>query len=526
MHETIIILITVLGLGVFMAYVTVAASRRRSNLPLPPGPKPKPIIGNLRDLPPREKQEWIHWAKHKELYGPISSVTTFGQTLIILNDQSIAFELFEKRSVIYSSRPRFVFGGEMVGWQNTLIGHPYTDRFRSYRKNFHAIIGTKAAVSRFSDLQDVEMRRFLLRVLEEPGRLLQHVQTVAGAIILKISHGYTIEPRDRDPLVQLADEVLEHFSQSSIAGAWLVDTLPFLRYLPEWLPGMNFKRTAALWRQSLTELVEKPFAFVKQQMAAGTNAPSYASALLAKGNLSPEEEDIIKWTSQSLYAGGSETTVASLQVFFLAMTAYPDVQRKAQEEIDRAVGNDRLPGIRDRENLPYIDAIAKEVLRWHPVGPLGFPHLSTEDDNYEGYFIPKGSIVIPNIWLFTHDPKNYHDPMTFKPERFLSGEPEMDPRSLIFGFGRRVCAGRELVDVTMFLLVAQSLAAFNINKPVENGKAIEPAVAFSAGTLSHPVAFRSDVRPRNEKAASLIKEVEVEYPFTPSDAKSLEKVKM
>ena len=80
------------------------------------------------------------------------------------------------------------------------------------------------------------------------------------------------------------------------------------------------------------------------------------------------------------------------------MTAYPEVQRKAQEEIDRVVGSDRLPNIRDREDLPYVNAIAKEVLRWHPVGPLGFPHLSTEEDVYEGYFIPKGSIVIPNIW--------------------------------------------------------------------------------------------------------------------------------
>lgn len=116
--------------------------------------------------------------------------------------------------------------------------------------------------------------------------------------------------------------------------------------------------------------------------------------------------------------------------------------------------------------------------------------------------------------------------MVFKPERFLGNEPEMDPYALVFGFGRRVCAGRELVDVTMFLLVAQSLAAFTIGKPVENGKVIEPTVAFSPGTLSHPVAFKSDVRPRSEKAARLIKEVEIEHPFTPSDAEVLEKIKI
>ena len=81
---------------------------------------------------------------------------------------------------------------------------------------------------------------------------------------------------------------------------------------------MSFKRTAALWRRSLTELVEKPFAFVKQQMAAGVNVPSYASALLEQENLSADEEDIIKWTSQSLYAGGSETVRLACHSIYLA----------------------------------------------------------------------------------------------------------------------------------------------------------------------------------------------------------------
>lgn len=80
------------------------------------------------------------------------------------------------------------------------------------------------------------------------------------------------------------------------------------------------------------------------------------------------------------------------------MTVFPEVQRKAQEEIDRKVGADRLPGFQDRQDLPYIDAIVKEVLRWHPVAPMGLPHMATEDDICEGYLIPKGSLLLPNIW--------------------------------------------------------------------------------------------------------------------------------
>lgn len=81
------------------------------------------------------------------------------------------------------------------------------------------------------------------------------------------------------------------------------------------------------------------------------------------------------------------------------MTKLPEAQRKAQEEIDRVVGTARLPTFNDRANLPYVDALVKEVLRWHPVAPMGLPHTSTEDDICEGYFIPKGSTLLPNIWF-------------------------------------------------------------------------------------------------------------------------------
>ncbi|OCB88740.1 cytochrome P450 [Sanghuangporus baumii] len=488
---------------------------------LPPGPKPKPLIGNLRDLPPSGQPAWLHWTKHKDLYGPISSVTVFGTTLVILNDRNIAAELLDKRSVIYSSRPKLVFGGELVGWEHALPFSTYSERFRAFRKFLRAEIGTKSSIMRFTSLQDVEVRRFLLRLLEKPEGFLQHIRTMAGAIILKISYGYTIEPRDKDPLVDLADQALDTLSHCTIAGAWIVDTLPFLKYIPSWVPGMTFKHTAAKWRKVLMDHVDKPVEFVKRQMAAGINAPSYTSSLLAKGDHDPEHEFIVKWSAQSLYGGGADTTVNVLQCLFLAMMVYPEVLRKAQAEIDSAVGNDRLPDFNDRQNLPYIEAILKELLRWHPIGPLGFAHVTTEDDVYDGYFIPKGALVIANIWWYTHDPDTYHDPMAFKPERFLGEEPELNPANLSFGFGRRICPGRELADASLYLTVSRILATFNIGKPVENGKIVEPVVDFTPGAISHPVGFKVRIKARSGKAEALIRSVEEEHPFMPSDAETL-----
>ncbi|KAL5501294.1 hypothetical protein ACEPAH_8554 [Sanghuangporus vaninii] len=515
------------GLGLYI--VKTLLTPKKTPAPLPPGPKPKPIVGNVADLPPAGEQEWVHWLKHKELYGPISSITVLGQTMIILNDSRHAFEIMEKRSALHSSRPRMIFGGEMVGWDNFLSSQAYSDRFRAYRKSVHGLLGSKWAVARFYPLQNVEVRRFLLRVLNKPEDLLHHIRTEAGAIILKIAYGYTIEPLKSDPLVDLADEALIQFSLSTSPGAWLVDVMPFLRYLPDWVPGTGFKRTAARWRKTVTELIEKPYEFVKQQMTKGTNEASYLSKLLEKGNLSPEEDFVAKMTAASLYSGGADTTVSTMACFFLAMSLFPEVQRKAQEEIDRVIGSDRLPTFEDRENLPYIDAVVKEALRWHPVAPMGVPHMTTEDDIYEGYFIPKGALIMPNIWGFTHDPTVFHDPMTFKPERFLGVDgraPEPDTHTLSFGFGRRICPGRELADSSVYLSIAQALAVFNIGKIVENGKVIEPIVQFQPGIISHPVPYKISIKPRSAKHEALIRSIEEEYPFQESDAKELESIKI
>lgn len=80
------------------------------------------------------------------------------------------------------------------------------------------------------------------------------------------------------------------------------------------------------------------------------------------------------------------------------MALNPDAQRKAQAELDSVVGGDRLPQFSDRESLPYVNALVKEVIRWHTVAPIGVPHRSLEDDVYAGHFIPGGSIVMVNQW--------------------------------------------------------------------------------------------------------------------------------
>ena len=254
------------------------------------------------------------------------------------------------------------------------------------------------SVSMFDRVQEVEATRFLGNLLETPGDLFDHIRKEAGAVILKVTYGYTTENKGRDPFVDLASKTMAQFAEATVPGKWVVDVLPFLRHLPDWVPGTGFKATARRMALQLKQCVDQPYAFVKHQMREKKHTTSFLSQCIQNIGEDAQMEFVHKWAALALYLGGADTTVSSLMTFFLAVTVFPEVQKKAQEELDRVIGGSRLPVAADKERLPYIEAIMKEVHRWHPVLPMGLPHSSIEEDVCRGYRIPKDSVLLPNNW--------------------------------------------------------------------------------------------------------------------------------
>lgn len=494
----------VLDLGlVFLGFLIIRRLLRpRLSVPLPPGPRQWPLLGNLLAMP--SSKEWLTFASWGEKWGDIVSVCIFGQQMIIVNSAEIATDMLEKKGSIYSDRPVMEMGGEMVGWKNTLVLITYGDRFRRYRKLFHKLIGNSTSMSQFYPTEEVETHKFLKHLLYTPQDLVTHIRRTASAIILRISHGYEVNETE-DPFVTLADIATDQFSLATAPGVFMVNLIPQLRQLPDWFPGTGFKKTAQEWASTLNQAVEAPYEYVKSQMAAGAAAPSFTANLLSEPDMNLEREFDIKWSAASLYSGGADTTVSAIYAFFKAMALYPEVAVAAQAEIDSVIGLDRLPSFADRDDLPYVNAVVLEVMRWHSVVPTGVPHVATQDDVHNGYFIPKGSLIIPNIWKMQHDPKIYSDPMVFRPSRFLGSDPEPDPRQTCFGFGRRICPGRIMADASIFISCVMTLAVYNISKYVEDGHVIEPIVDQTTGVISHPTSFQCTVKPRSEKAVALIK---------------------
>ncbi|KIY65143.1 cytochrome P450 [Cylindrobasidium torrendii FP15055 ss-10] len=228
----------------------------------------------------------------------------------------------------------------------------------------------------------------------------------------------------------------------------------------------------------------------------GSEQPSIALNLINNQKKHGMSHKTMDWLAAILFSTGSDTTAGTLTVFILAMSLYPEVQVRAQEEIDAVVGRDRLPNASDAATLPYVSAIVKETLRWRPIAPLGIPRRAAEDNWYNGYLIPRDTIVVANLWAMNRDPEIYPDYDEFRPERFTEGGaahtvPGGDSDTsatgrdhFTFGFGRRMCPGQHVAFQTLFVDIVTLLWTLSIrpigeppskSKCVDNGLVVTPA---------------------------------------------------
>jgi len=255
---------------------------------------------------------------------------------------------------------------------------------------------------------------------------------------------------------------------------------------------------------------------IKTDLASGEVRPSFSATLLEHRDRHRLSEREMAYLAGQMYTAGFGTTLTSLMWWTLAMVAFPDVQHRAQAQLDAVVGRARPPTFADAPRLPYVHAIIREVLRWRPPGPLGVPHAAAEDDWYEGMFIPKGATCVVNTWQCNHDRAVFGDDADdFRPERHLDDSGELVPGPVetnleghvTFGFGRRVCVGRYLVNNTLFIATARILWAANLGRVRdETGTEQPPDIsAFEEeGTVIRPAPYDCTITPRFPEAVSIL----------------------
>ncbi|THU75795.1 cytochrome P450, partial [Dendrothele bispora CBS 962.96] len=485
-----------------------------TRLPLPPGPPSKLFSGNVHQIPRNEP--WKTYAQWSKIFGPVLHLRVYTQRIIVLNTVQAVQDLLDSKSSLYSDRPVVWMYKELVGrkWAvfNISSTHPH---FRKYRSLLCSVLGTQDMVKHYQMLQDRDSVVLLRNLHRNPDEFRAHIRRqVHFSVILEFAYGWNVKDQD-DYLVSLMAKSFELQAEIVRPGRWLVDVFPFLCFVPSWFPGGGFKQKALEYRRLMDPIDQFPHEWAKEQMASGDYLKSFTSMQMQAHEEGMEEgmEDIIRWCSAALYAGGADTIVSVMSSFFLLMTLNPLAQTRAQEEIDKVLGLDELPTINDRDKLPYVSALIKEVLRWVPPAPLGLPHRVLDDDVYNGYRIPKGSTIVANIWNILHAEELYPKPWEFAPERHIAQEklgiePQSslnpDPQKFVYGFGRRVCPGAQLAGDGLFVNISRILACFNIRKVKDkSGNEIEPAVEFTTTATSHPKPFLCSIIPRASKRTEL-----------------------
>ncbi|CAG8585722.1 14517_t:CDS:2, partial [Acaulospora colombiana] len=350
-------------------------------------------------------------------------VDLMGQPFLILNSLADAEELTNKRSNIYSSRPVHMMVTVLMDFGWSILMRQPGKEFNEQRKVFRKAIGPQV-ISQYDLLTEREVDRTVSSLIG-----------VVSAIVLILGYG--------DKLHREYDDTIK------------VDTLEPLvvRYIPAWFPGAGFHEVARKGKQMTQRIRDWPYELVLQDMAKNEADPSFISGLFNSPEFTNENlRDAVALLygggvcllcpSENIYnqpftnLGGVDTTSTACHVFLYNMVLHPNIQRKIQKEIDDSIGRGRLPTTAEAQKLSYFQAAWKESLRLDPPVPLGVPHVASQDDSWNGYFIPKGTMVNCNIG----DPRIWGDDAdVFRPERFLeeSAKDLPDISMIPFGFGKR-----------------------------------------------------------------------------------------
>lgn len=378
----------------------------------------------------------------------------------------------------------------------------YGDRWRVHRKITHAGVGLQQ-VRKYRWFQNDESKVIAFELLRTPEEYVAHFERYAASVVSIIGFGRRVASTT-DPIITEVIAVMQKAADLNVPGKsfpMLFETFPWLARLPpKWFPSLYQGLGKRRRGQQLF------YALADEARKKNPDGDCYANTLFKEESKYSLRKDEISSLAGNLFGAGSDTSSSTLITFVLACCAFPETLPKAWEELDRIVGHHRSPSWDDEAKLVYTKAFVKEVFRWRSVAIIGGqPHAPTQDDEWNGFLIPKDTWTQGNVWAIHHNEHEFPDPDRFDPERFLKDSPSSRPFPnergyMTFGWGRRVCSGQGLAEQGTFLTVARLLWAFHIEKALDSqGKEIPVDIfAYTNGLNMRPQEFPCRFAPRSE----------------------------
>ncbi|XP_066494466.1 cytochrome P450 2G1-like isoform X4 [Tiliqua scincoides] len=427
-----------LFLVAFISWLLVAVAKRKgaSKGKLPPGPTPLPLIGNFLQI--KSSETLTSLIKLSEKYGPVFTVYFGNRPIVILCGFEAVKEALINKAEEFSGRKTMptlerTFQGYGVVFSNG-------DRWKQQRR-FSLTILRNFGMGKKSIEQ---------RIQEEAQFLLEEFQKTSE--------------KPFDPLFFLSRAISNVICSIVFGDRFDYEDKEFLALMK--IMNDSFREMSTAWAQE------------KDNPASEFNVKN------------------LELTTLSLFFAGTETVSSTLRYGFLLLMKYPEVQAKVHEEIDRVIGQARVPNIEDRIQMPYMDAVIHEVQRVSDLIPMGVPHAVTCDTEFRGYVIPKGTEVYPMLSTVLHDPTKFKNPNSFNPENFLdaSGRFKKNEAFMPFSAGKRICLGEALARMELFLFFTTILQRFWL-KPLVAPRDID-LTPQESGFANVPPVYKLSVVPR------------------------------